>query len=166
MYIYLQYNINRAPLSQIPIPQLCIVTFKAKGGITSTIRAPVFGRNQNSAPPSITEKPMEVYYLDEWSVKFLHCMLLASYIQQYFNTFKTITILTNQVWKLLITLFKTAECWCPFSIAYITCSPFYGTHTMEVQWNLVITRSLGPWKWPVIYQVSHYIRVKNKITLL
>ena len=31
----------------------------------STIRAPVFGRSQNSAPPSITEKRMEVYYLDE-----------------------------------------------------------------------------------------------------
>ena len=35
--------------------------------IACTVRAPVFGRNQNSAPPtcSITEKPMEVYYLDE-----------------------------------------------------------------------------------------------------
>ena len=31
-------------------------------------------------------------------------MLLVSYIQQYFNT--SITILTNQVWKLLIALFK------------------------------------------------------------
>ena len=31
-------------------------------------------------------------------------MLLVSYIQQYFNTF--ITVLTNQVWKLLIALFK------------------------------------------------------------
>ena len=34
----------------------------------------------------------------------LHCMLLVSYIQQYFNT--SITVLTNQVWKLLIALFK------------------------------------------------------------
>ena len=58
-----------------------------------TIRAPVFGRNQNSAHPSITEKPMEVYYLDEGIV--ITSMLLASYIQQYFNT--SITILTNQV---------------------------------------------------------------------
>ena len=31
-------------------------------------------------------------------------MLLVSYIQQYFNT--SITVLTNQVWKLLIALFK------------------------------------------------------------
>ena len=34
----------------------------------------------------------------------LHCMLLVSYIQQYFNSF--ITVLTNWVWKLLIALFK------------------------------------------------------------
>ena len=34
----------------------------------------------------------------------LHCMLLVSYIQQYFNT--SITVLTNRVWKLLIALFK------------------------------------------------------------
>ena len=31
-------------------------------------------------------------------------MLLVSYIQQYFDT--SITVLTNQVWKLLIALFK------------------------------------------------------------
>ena len=31
-------------------------------------------------------------------------MLLVSYIQQYFNT--SITVLTNQVWKLLIALYK------------------------------------------------------------
>ena len=31
-------------------------------------------------------------------------MLLASYIQQYFNT--SITVLTNRVWKLVIALFK------------------------------------------------------------
>ena len=47
--------------------------------------------------------PMEVYYLDEWIAQ-LHCMSLVSYIQQYFNT--SITVLTNQVWKLLIALFK------------------------------------------------------------
>ena len=32
---------------------------------------------------------------------------------------------------------------------------------IQIQWNLVITRSLGPWKLP-LYQVSHYIRVKKK----
>ena len=30
-----------------------------------TIRAPIFGRNQNSALQNITEKALEVYYLDE-----------------------------------------------------------------------------------------------------
>ena len=31
-----------------------------------TVTAPIFGKNQNSAPQSITEKHMElVYYLDE-----------------------------------------------------------------------------------------------------
>ena len=35
---------------------------------------------------------------------WLYCMLLVSYIQQYFNT--SITVLTNQFWKLLIALFK------------------------------------------------------------
>ena len=30
-----------------------------------TVEAPIFSRNWNSAPESITEKPMEVYYLDE-----------------------------------------------------------------------------------------------------
>ena len=42
-------------------------------------------------------------------------MLLISYIQQYFNTF--ITVLKNQVWKLLIALLiQSAEYQC-----------FYGT---------------------------------------
>ena len=31
-------------------------------------------------------------------------LLVSTYIQQYFNT--SITVLTNQVWKLLIALFK------------------------------------------------------------
>ena len=57
-------------------------------------------------PPSISEKPMEVYYLEFWMNElYLHCMLLVSYIQQYFNN-TSITVLTNQVWKLLIALFK------------------------------------------------------------
>ena len=45
---------------------------------------------------------MEVYYLDEWIMITLH--VAGSYIQQYFNT--SITVLTNQVWKLLIALLK------------------------------------------------------------
>ena len=31
-----------------------------------------------------------------------------------------------------------------------------------IQWNLVITRTLGPRKLPCYNQVSHYIRVQNK----
>ena len=33
-----------------------------------TVRALVFSRNQNLAPQSITKKPMEVYWLDQWYV--------------------------------------------------------------------------------------------------
>ena len=42
-------------------------------------KAPIFAGTSFSAPQSITEKPMEVYYLDE--LILLHCMLLVSYIQ-------------------------------------------------------------------------------------
>ena len=32
-----------------------------------------------------------------------------------------------------------------------------------IQWNLIITRTLGPWRLPtLLYQVSHYIRVKRQ----
>ena len=48
------------------------------------------------------EKPMEVYHLDEWIIITLH--VAGFYTQQYFNT--SITVLTNQVWKLLIALLK------------------------------------------------------------
>ena len=65
----------------------------------STVRAPVFRHLR-----SITEKPMEVYYLDEWIMITLH---VVSYIHQYFDT--SITVLTNQVWKLPIALFKVTN---------------------------------------------------------
>ena len=42
-------------------------------------------------------------------------MLLVSYIQQYVNT--SITVLTNQVWKLLIVLFKV-----PSTGAFTVCT--------------------------------------------
>ena len=32
---------------------------------------------------------------------------------------------------------------------------------MLLQWNLFVTRSLGPWKITLLYQVSHYIRVQK-----
>ena len=44
-------------------------------------------------------------------------MLLVSYNQQYFNT--SITVLTNQVWKLLIALFKVSKVetyWCSYGM--------------------------------------------------
>ena len=74
--------------------------------IASEVNVPYKGHQYSagtsfSAPQSITGKPMEVL-LSGWIL--LHCMLLVSYIQQYFNT--SITVLTNQVWKLLIELFK------------------------------------------------------------
>ena len=40
----------------------------------------------------------------EYCAFTVHCMLLVSYIQQYFYT--SITVLTDQLWKLLIALFK------------------------------------------------------------
>ena len=46
---------------------------------------------------------MEVYYLDEWII--IITLHVAGFLhQQYFNT--SITVLTNQLWKLLIALFK------------------------------------------------------------
>ena len=45
---------------------------KPGGFIPSTVRAPVFDRPQFSAHQSTTEKPMEVYYLDEWIIITLH----------------------------------------------------------------------------------------------
>ena len=44
--------------------------------IVFTIYKGKFGRHQNLAPQSITEKPMEVYYLDKWFV-ITPYMLLA-----------------------------------------------------------------------------------------
>ena len=40
-------------------------TYFPMGQILIIHTAPVFGMNQNSAPPGWTEKPMEVYHLDE-----------------------------------------------------------------------------------------------------
>ena len=42
----------------------------------------------------------------------LRYMLLVSYMQQYFDN--SITVLTNQVWKLLIALFKVPEYCCSY----------------------------------------------------
>ena len=78
---------------------------------------------------------MEVYYLDEWII--LHCMLLVFYIQQYFNT--SITVLTNQVWKLLIALFKV-----PNTGALTVCSAISGPTYFELSWWLCLELGLPP----------------------
>ena len=63
----------------------------------TTVRAPVFRHLR-----ALRKSPWKfIIWMNEL---WLHCMLLVSYIQQYFNT--SITVLTNQVWKLLIALFK------------------------------------------------------------
>ena len=64
---------------------------------TSIRQAPVF-RHLRALP----KRPWNFIL---WMNKLLlHCMLLVSYIQQYFYT--SITVLTNQVWKLPIARFK------------------------------------------------------------
>ena len=80
--------------NQTPWHRPCVYIYR-KG--TSIRQAPVFRLLR-----ALRKKPMEVYYLDEWIRITLH--VLVSYIQQYFNT--SITVLTNQVWKLLIAPFK------------------------------------------------------------
>ena len=71
----------------------------------STVRAPVFGRHQFFGTlRALRKSPWKfIIWMNELKLG-LHCMLLVSYIKQYFNT--SITVLTNQVWKLLIGLFK------------------------------------------------------------
>ena len=71
---------------------------KLKFILLSTVRAPVFGRHQLSASQSITEKSMEVYYLDEWIIITLHVagFLLSS----------NILILPSQFWQISI-----ESCW-------------------------------------------------------
>ena len=58
-----------------------------------TVRAPVFGRYQFSAPRSIREKPMEVYYLDEWIIKFYTACC-------WFPTSSNILIFPSQFWQI------------------------------------------------------------------
>ena len=96
---------------------------------TCTVRVPVFGRNQNMAPPSITEKPVEVYYLDEW-------IIITLYVAGLLRTSNNILILPSQFWqirfeKLLIALFKV---------------PNTGAFTVYLEINLQQLRaSLSPW---------------------
>ena len=69
---------------------------------SSTVRAPVFGRHQIFGTSEHYGKAHEAYYLDEWIIITLH---VAGFLHPaIFNT--SITVLTNQVWKLLIALFK------------------------------------------------------------
>ena len=68
---------------------------------TCTVRALVFRHLW-----ALRKSPWKfIIWMNELS---LHCMLLVFYIQQYFNT--TITVLTNQAWKLLIALLTVTKC--------------------------------------------------------
>ena len=65
---------------------------------TSIRQAPVFRH-----PRALRTNPWKfIIWMNELIIAY--CMLLVSYIQQYFHT--SITVLTNQAWKLLIALFK------------------------------------------------------------
>ena len=67
---------------------------------TSIRQAPVFRHLR-----AFRKSPWKFHYLDEWIIITLHVAgFLHVYIQQYVNT--SITVLTNQLWKLLIALFK------------------------------------------------------------
>ena len=68
-----------------------------------TVRAPVFGRHQFFGTSEHYGKA-HGSLLSGWMNYNYTGMLLVSYIQQYINT--SITVLTNQVWKLLIALFE------------------------------------------------------------
>ena len=81
IYISLLFNAT-VSLSQFTYPIIVTWQFarnfhkfkkqRCSGLLRPTVRAPVFGRHQFSALQSITEKPMEVYYLDEWIIITLH----------------------------------------------------------------------------------------------
>ena len=58
----------RNPTAVLEDSMTSVKTLYCSAICEGTIRAPVFRRNENSAPQSITEKPMEVYYLDKWFV--------------------------------------------------------------------------------------------------
>ena len=109
---------------------------------TSIRQAPVFRhlRDYGKAHGSL---------LSGWVNYNYTCMLLVSYIQQYFNTF--ITVLTNQVWKLLIALFKVPNTGA-FTVPQIViqqaskqgCGSAYCRHDTE-------PCSLAHWTWHALF---------------
>ena len=56
--------------------------------------------------------------------------------------------------------FSTEHHWTALTPFWLSPDNVHNAHI--IQWNLVITRSLGPWKLPCYNQVSHYIRVKKQ----
>ena len=86
-------------------PFISLSLIRASKEVSSTVRAPVIGRHQffGTSSEHYGKAHGRLLHVSGW-MNYLHCMLLVSYIQQYFNT--SITVLTNQVWKLLIALFK------------------------------------------------------------
>ena len=56
LHIYIMDTFNNSP-HEVQV---------VRDNLMSIIKALVFGRYQNSAPQSITEKPMEYYHLEFW----------------------------------------------------------------------------------------------------
>ena len=94
------------PKEGLPLPQcsVSITTFLVPLGHhywalrtmqSITVRAPVFGRYQNSAPQSITEMPME-YHLDEW---FVMTPYVAGLLHPAIISHLITIILLKEVWK-------------------------------------------------------------------
>ena len=68
-------------------PKLCIFGLHVPMSVYTWLKAPVFGRYQYSKHlRAIPEKPMEVYYLDEWIMppnSKLLCIFTSSNILMY-----------------------------------------------------------------------------------
>ena len=91
---------------------------------TSIRQEPVFGTSEHY----VTYPWKFINWMNEL---YIHCLLLVSYIQQYFNI--SITVLTNQVWKLLIALFKV-----PNTGAFTVCDYFSITLPWNNLWKILL----------------------------
>ena len=90
-------------------------------------------------------------------------MLLVSYIQQYFNT--SITVLTNQVWKLLIALFKVPNTGAftvhRFEIPAVFTSVQFKTISSDANWvpvNLLCFSIFCTFEHVVLLCMQHFIK--------
>ena len=107
-------------------------------------------------------------------------MSLVSYIQQYFNT--SITVLTNQVWKLLIGLFKVPNIGV-FTVllpgrlwnkneAFLSCWTFPMTDFMYWQWPntrllseyCIVTKENCSW-WQLVHEKPSILFIYSQLCL-